>query len=208
MQHLAILLAIFLLMYVSAQITPLNFETISSGAAFSDLSAFLQGKTVSVSSAQAFFSGIEGMLGLLGIVFFAGIIWFGLRTGDIHHKEHAQYKPIPVEEVEAKGYHIAWQVVREHMDSLNPGEWKLAILEADNMLDEILEDQGYVGETVADKLKEMSPTRITAYDELWEAHKLRNKIAHGGAIDMDLTQKSARDAITGFEKAFKELGYL
>ncbi len=76
------------------------------------------------------------------------------------------------------------------------------------MLDEILEDQGYVGETVAEKLKLMTPSRIGSYDDVWDAHKVRNQIAHGGAIDMELTKKTARDTIAKFENAFKDLGYL
>jgi hypothetical protein len=54
----------------------------------------------------------------------------------------------------------------------------------------------------------MSRTKIASYDDVWEAHKLRNQIAHGGAIDMDLTKKMARDAVTKFGNAFKDLGYL
>ena len=68
--------------------------------------------------------------------------------------------------------------------------------------------QGYLGETLADKLKALGSSRIASYNELWEAHKLRNQIAHGGAIDMELTKKMAKDAVAQFGNAFKEMGYL
>ncbi|MHB1118020.1 MAG: hypothetical protein ACYCZ7_00610 [Minisyncoccota bacterium] len=206
-RDLTVILVIVLVVYVSANITPISIDTIRSGAVFADLSAFLQGKTTSFTSVQAFFLGLEGFLAILALVFFAGIVWISLRARDVHHKVHDQYAPLPVEEVETSGYGIQWQVVLDHASSENPAEWKLAVLEADNMLDEILEDQGYFGDTVADKLKAMSPERITAYDELWEAHKLRNQIAHEGAATMEISKKSVRDAIEGFEKAFKDLGY-
>jgi hypothetical protein len=207
-RDLAIVVAVMFVMYISANITPINIDTITSGTAIADLSLFLQGKTASMTSIQAFFLGLEGLLAVLAIVFFAGIIWIGLRTGDIHHKIRDQYAPIPVLEVEAKGIMVQWQIVLDHINSENPAEWKLAILEADNMLDEILEDQGYLGETVADKLKEMSPLRVASYDDLWDAHKVRNQIAHGGAIDMELSKKTARDTVTKFGRGFKDLGYL
>lgn len=207
-RDLAILAGIGLLMYISAHITPINVDSVTSGNAFSDISAFLQGKIISVTTVQEFFTGIQGLLTVLSLVLFAGIIWIGLRAGDLHHKVHSQYAPIPVEEVEAKGIMVEWQVVLNHINSENPAEWKLAILEADNMLDEILEDQGYVGETVAEKLKVMTPSRIASYEDIWDAHKVRNQIAHGGAIDMELTKKMARDTIAKFENAFKDLGYL
>ena len=207
-RDLAILAGIGLLMYISSHITPINIDTVSSGSVFTDLSIFLQGKFGGVTSLEAFFSGIEGLLTVLALVFFGAIIWIGLRSGDLHHKVHSQYAPIPVEEIEAKGIMVEWQVVLNHINSENPAEWKLAILEADNMLDEILEDQGYVGETVAEKLKVMTPSRIASYEDIWEAHKVRNQIAHGGAIDMELTKKTARDTIAKFENAFKDFGYL
>lgn len=207
-RDLAIIAGLGLLMYISTHITPINVDTVSSGAVSVDLVAFLQGKVGGLTSIQAFFLGLEGLLAVLALVFFAGIIWIGLRAGEIHHKVRDQYAPIPALEVEARGIMVEWQVVLNHINSENPAEWKLAILEADNMLDEILEDQGYVGETVAEKLKVMTPSRIASYEDIWEAHKVRNQIAHGGAIDMELTKKTARDTIAKFENAFKDLGYL
>lgn len=207
-RDLAIIAGIGVLMYISANIVPVNVETVSSGSFFKDMLAFLQGKTMSIEVVQAFFFGLEGMLSVLALVFFAGIIWLDLRAQKIHHKIRDQHAPIPVEEVEAKGIMVQWQVVLDHINSENPAEWKLAILEADNMLDEILEDQGYFGETVAEKLKAMTPSRIASYDDVWDAHKVRNQIAHGGAIDMELTKKTARDTVTKFGNAFKDLGYL
>lgn len=207
-RDLAIVVAVGLLMYVSANITPINIDTVLSGVVFSDLAAFLQGKTGGTAVVQVFLSGIEVPLTILALVFFAGIVWISLRAQDVHHKIHDQFAPISVQEVEIKGYAVQWQFVLKHIDSENPAEWKLAILEADNMLDGILEDEGYLGETVADKLKAMSPSRIASYDDVWEAHKVRNQIAHGGAIDMELSKKMARDTVAKFGNAFKDLGYL
>ncbi|OHA79382.1 MAG: hypothetical protein A2747_03020 [Candidatus Yonathbacteria bacterium RIFCSPHIGHO2_01_FULL_44_41] len=203
----AIFLGIVLLVYVSTNITPITFSTVASGEAPAILLALLLGKVDPV-TIQNFFLSLHSSLAVLGILFLAGSFWATLKIREIHHKEQEKYEPIHLEEVAAKEKFTQWQVILDHVNSESPAEWKLAILEADNILDEILEDQGYTGETVAEKLKTMSPTKIASYDDIWAAHKLRNQIAHGGAIDMDLSKKSARDAITKFEKAFKELGYL
>lgn len=203
----AIFLGIVLLVYVSTNITPITFSTVASGEAPAVLLSLLLSKVDPV-TIQNFFLSLHNTLAVLGILFLAGSFWATLKIREIHHKEHEKYEPIHLEEVAAKEKFTQWQVILDHVNSESPAEWKLAILEADNILDEILEDQGYVGETVAEKLKTMSPTKIASYDDVWTAHKLRNQIAHGGAIDMDLSKKTARDTITKFEKAFKELGYL
>ena len=54
----------------------------------------------------------------------------------------------------------------------------------------------------------MDPGSLRSYSDVWEAHKVRNRIAHEGAATMDFSKKEARDTIGKFEKVFKELGYI
>jgi hypothetical protein len=206
-RDISILVAIMVIGYVSANITPVNFDTVTSGTALSEVWVFFQNEIASL-GVTSFFVALEPILGTLAIVFLAGIFFSRIKGNEVHHKEHEQYAPIVAPEVTAKEKMIQWQVVLDHVNSESPAEWKLAILEADNMLDEILEDQGYVGNTVAEKLQAMSPGRIASYNAVWEAHKLRNQIAHGGALDMDISKKIALDTIAKFGNAFRDLGYI
>ncbi len=208
MRDITVVIGVAILIYVGTNITPVTIDTVSSGSVFTELWLFSQDKVTSIPIVSGLFLWLKNFSIVLSVLFFAGIVWLILRSREVHHREHEKYAPVLVEEIEAKGRMIQWQLVLNHVNSESPAEWKLGILEADNMLGEILEDQGYLGETVADKLKAMSPSRITSYQELWEAHKVRNEIAHGGAIDMELSKKTARDTITNFGKAFKELGYI
>ncbi|MES2748865.1 MAG: hypothetical protein V4668_02380 [Patescibacteria group bacterium] len=95
--------------------------------------------------------------------------------------------------------------LKEHVNSDNPNDWKLAIIEADIILDDTLKRQGYAGPTLGDRLKSISPSALSSLDDAWQAHKVRNQIAHGGA-DFVLTQKIARETIVQYERVFKELG--
>lgn len=202
-----IVVGIAVILYITNNITPLTAETVTSGSALNSFISFL-GLNSSIAAVQPFLLFIKGPLTILAMLFLAGFFWATLKIREIHHHEHEKYKPIETEETIASEKSIQWQVIVDHVNSTNAAEWKLAILEADNILDEVLEDLGYAGETIAEKLKAMNRTRIASYDQVWEAHKLRNQIAHGGAIDMDLSQKMAKDTIAKFENAFRELGYL
>lgn len=202
-----IFLGIVFVIYISINITPISVGTVASGEAPSAIVSFLLSK-VPLEVIQNFLQSLQGPLAVIGVVFLAGAFWATLKIWEIHHIVHEKYGPIHLEEMAAKEKLSQWQVVLDHVNSESPAEWKIAILEADDILDEILEDQGYVGETVAEKLKTMSRTKIASYDDIWEAHKVRNEIAHGGAIEMDLSKKMARDTIAKFGNAFKELGYL
>ncbi len=95
--------------------------------------------------------------------------------------------------------------LQAHLDSENPNDWKLAIIEADIILDDTLKRQGYAGPTLADRLKSISPESLHSIRDAWDAHMVRNKIAHAGA-DFVLTQKIARETIMKYERVFKELG--
>lgn len=206
-RDMVIVFGFILLVYVSNNIVPVNVDTVASGEAPATILSYVIGK-VPMEMLQNILHMAQVPLVFLGLLFLAGMFWVALQAREVHHKEHEKYKPIKTTETEASEKSINWQIVLEHLSSDNPAEWKIAILEADNILGEVLEDQGYVGETVAEKLKGMSRTRIASYDQVWEAHLLRNKIAHGETLGEDLSQKIARDTIAKFENAFRELGYL
>lgn len=95
--------------------------------------------------------------------------------------------------------------LQEHIESSNPNDWKLAIIEADIILDDILKRQGYAGTSLGERLKSISPTTLASLDDAWQAHKVRNQIAHAGA-EFVLTQKIARETIVQYERVFKEMG--
>ncbi len=97
--------------------------------------------------------------------------------------------------------------MKDHISSENPNDWKLAIIEADIILDEALKRQGYAGTSLGERLRSISPSSMQTLDDAWEAHKIRNEIAHSG-VDFVLTHKLARETIVRYERVFGELGLL
>lgn len=97
------------------------------------------------------------------------------------------------------------QQVFQHIDSDNPNDWKLAIIEADIVLDEALKQRGYAGSSLGERLRSISPSQLSTLDDAWEAHKVRNNIAHGGA-DFVLTKRLAEETINRYRRVFGEFG--
>ncbi|HSE35297.1 MAG TPA: hypothetical protein VLB83_04180, partial [Candidatus Paceibacterota bacterium] len=100
-----------------------------------------------------------------------------------------------------------WARVEEYMQSQNDSDWKIAVLEADNILDEAVERMGYPGETLGERMKVIEPSDFPYLDEAWEAHKIRNQVAHKGT-NYTLTRSEAERAIGIYYRVFKSLGYL
>ena len=98
---------------------------------------------------------------------------------------------------------MKWERVIEHINSPNNSEWKLAIIEADIMLDDLLRAAGYHGDSLGDMLKAVEKSDFLTIDFAWEAHKVRNQIAHQGA-DFELTEREAKRIIALYEAVFKE----
>ncbi len=103
----------------------------------------------------------------------------------------------------AVGEHSKWQRIMAHASSESPSDWRVAIMEADIMLDELLESLGYSGGTIADKLKTAQPGAFRSIEDAWSAHKVRNAVAHRGS-DFVLTKRATQETITQYQHVFEE----
>ena len=100
-----------------------------------------------------------------------------------------------------------WAAVVENVSSASESDWRVAILEADIILDDMLKGMGTFGDTVADRLKSVNEHTIPSVQKAWEAHLVRNRIAHDGA-NFALSQHEARRIIGLFETVLKEGRFL
>ena len=96
-----------------------------------------------------------------------------------------------------------WKIVEEHINSDDANKWKLAILEADIILSELLDSLQLHGEGIGEKLKNVEASDFDNLEQAWEAHKIRNAIAHQGS-DFLLTQREAKRVIELYRSVFQE----
>jgi len=95
-----------------------------------------------------------------------------------------------------------WKVVLDHISG-GPNDWKLAIIEADIMLDELLDSMSYNGESIGEKLKGVEKSDFLTIDKAWEAHKIRNSIAHEGS-NFVLSEREVKRVIDLYKSVFEE----
>ena len=99
-----------------------------------------------------------------------------------------------------------WSHIRELANSKNPSDWNMAIIRADALLDDILQHQGYLGETLAERLKIVDPTKLKSVDSVWSAHRLRNSIAHDPLEQH--TKETIITTLRAYAQGLKELGVM
>ncbi|MBP9836299.1 MAG: hypothetical protein KBC78_00495 [Candidatus Pacebacteria bacterium] len=123
----------------------------------------------------------------------------------LHMEELKQRERIYDERFRSGPKNSRFADIEKHIASDNPNDWKLAIIEADIVLDEALKKLGYNGVSLGERLKSITPSQLTCLDDAWQAHKIRNQIAHGGA-DFVLTKRLAEETIKRYRRVFTELG--
>ncbi len=83
--------------------------------------------------------------------------------------------------------------------------WPMAIIQADNLLDEALKKRKFKGKTMGERMVSAQKT-FSDNDMAWFAHKLRNRLVH--EVDVKLSQKEVQKALMGIRQALKDLGAL
>jgi hypothetical protein len=102
---------------------------------------------------------------------------------------------------------LRWERISTQINSDNEQSWRLAILECDIMLNELLDSLGYRGETMADKMKTVDRADFHTIDLAWEAHRARNRIAHESS-ETGLDERDARRVIELYTKVFREFQFV
>ena len=140
---------------------------------------------------------------LLSIIGLFVIVYTTMRLFQLREREEKFYNTIIPSSDVAGNTNLRWQHIQSLADGVMASEWREAIIEADIMLDDALAGQGYVGDGVGEKLKSVDPARFSTLQDAWEAHKVRNQIAHEGSA-FDLSESLARRTIARYESVFRE----
>lgn len=141
---------------------------------------------------------------VLALVLLTAIIFFLMRTNWLRLLfvydafEFLTFRPFGVRKIEKD-----WNKITARLNTGLESEYKLAVIEADNMMDYTLKNMGYGGEALGERLKKLTEATLTNMAELEAAHKTRNNIVHDP--DYRLSLDEARKTLASYEKAFRDL---
>ena len=143
---------------------------------------------------------------IASIGFMFAIIYTKMRLHELEHLQEHQIHEVEHQYAHDQHTHsknAKWENALHHTESDNPNDWRLAIIEADIMLEDVLNTLGYGGISIGDKLKQASPQFFKSLDDAWKAHRVRNDIAHKGS-DFILTKRLAKETIEQYRRVFDE----
>ncbi len=143
---------------------------------------------------------------ILTLILLALFVWIMRRLWNLGtlKEELAEVKgEVVPPQVAVTAYDNRWQEIKRHVNSINEAEWKLAIVEGDKFVDDVLKSAGFLGESMGERLMLIQPDQLINLQYLWEAHKLRNLLVHD--VNFRLTHQQALYAINAFESVLREL---
>ena len=156
----------------------------------------------------------------LSIFFFTVIFYSLIRVLEIRRKEKKHLKhqmeeyarhQLEKEKKSAEGETLSknerWIKTLTYLFSQSSSDWKLSVIEADSMLDDLMSQLGFQGKDLGEKLKGATQDKFRNLTTAWEVHTVRNRIAHEG-LAYEISQHEAKRVIALYEKIFREFGYI
>jgi hypothetical protein len=141
---------------------------------------------------------------LFGLFFSIGTIYFLLTTSWLRRIlsqdliEVLTYRPYWAKDITRK-----WKRAQKRLETDLESEYKLAVIEADSMLNDALQKNGYPGESLGERLEKVSKETLPTLNQIREVHKIRNSVVHDP--DYKLTLREAKRALDIYENALHDL---
>lgn len=149
---------------------------------------------------------LKRILAIFSVILIVIISYLIIRLNEISKKENKIIKSNVPKNLKSERHNPVWEKIISHVSSENPADWKMAIIEADILLEDVITQMGYQGENLGDKLKKIEQADFPFLQFAWDAHKIRNRIAHEGSAFI-LTQREAKRVIGLFEMVLRDTGY-
>lgn len=154
------------------------------------------------------FSGTWFVLKILFIAisfyFIVSIFYFLSKT----HYLQWRYGESLVDSLTGRPYGVkkmdkTWDNITRRLKSDLESDYKLAIIEADSILDSVLKMVGYKGENLEARLKQLGPVHYPNLAKMQEVHRIRNDIVR--APDYHLSVNEARKILATYRKILEDL---
>lgn len=141
---------------------------------------------------------------LFTVFFFCAVMYFYVNSSYIKYQflqdtsEFLYWQPY-----ELKGVNKRWKNIIKRIESGLESDYKLAIIEADDLLRQSFENRGYEGETFEELANKADKRIMPNFNDILEAHAVRNSVVYNSDYKLDLQE--AKKILSEYEKAIKSI---
>ncbi|MEP7162402.1 MAG: hypothetical protein ABI747_01395 [Candidatus Moraniibacteriota bacterium] len=167
----------------------------------SDIFPFL-GDAWQIINHSVLFTVLRWLLMLYAIVLIADVVLLLLLRGvtaNLKLQFFGTERPL----VAKNSVEKRWKKIAERLDGGNPSQYKVAVLEADRLADELLTGIGYAGKNMGERLASIHPGQLESFESLKAAHEMRNRIVN--EPNFSLTKEEAEKLLESYRSFMVEL---
>lgn len=139
------------------------------------------------------------------LFFFTAVVYFMLNSSWVQYKfledtvEFFSWRSYGSKQIEKK-----WNKIKSRIESGFESEFKLAIIEAEDFLNDVLEERGYEGGDFQERLKIAEKTTTLNLSQILSAHETRNSIVYNP--DFKIDSQGAKKILDIYREAINNIG--
>lgn len=161
---------------------------------------------------RAFYVNLRSILIVLSVIFLVFSLWILIKIWPTRVRLYvlegfrayrAPKQTSTLIEEQKSTTRKKWAEIIQRVETGDEKTYSLAMIEADRLLEDILGRMGFGGKNIAERLRSVMPSDLPSVGDVWEAHKLRNRIAH--ETDFTPAKEETMRALGAYKKALEEL---
>jgi len=139
------------------------------------------------------------------LFFLAGVFYFMSNSSWLQYKfledvtEFFSWQAYGLKQIEKR-----WAKIKKRIEAGSEAEYKLAIIESEDFLNEILEERGYEGKDFQETINSADRLVSSNLSEILAAHEVRNSIVYNP--DYKLDSEQAKKILGVYESAVNSIG--
>lgn len=138
------------------------------------------------------------------LIFLFFTIYFYINSSYVKYKFGSNVSDLLSESnPDASSNDSRWRKIIKKAQSGSEKDYKLAIIEADDLVQEVMKEAGYKGEDFDELIENVERKLLPNYDDLLKDHEIRNEIVYNLEYKLDLEE--AKKILEDYESAIKNL---
>lgn len=161
--------------------------------------------TMTALSNTAVFFVIKVLLGIYVVVLLADLILLLIQRGlgNVFREGFTIGMNVPSElTTRKKKTKSRWEAIKKRLENQEEKEFKIAIIEADGMIGDLVKRMGYQGENLGEIFKNIPEAQVESIAKVKKAHEIKNRIIHDESFPVSL--ELAREILGYFEEFLDE----
>ena len=143
---------------------------------------------------------------LVSAILLYGIVYCVIKSGFLLIQIDKWIDALGIKNLNERRATRGWRKIIKRLKTKDVAQWKLAINEADKIIDEIIKHMNIKADTMDDRLEQVNASQLSNVEEVKSAHRISVNIKINPEFELD--HEEAVRLIKVYEKAFREFNLI